>query len=87
MFQNLDLIVNTDRENTLRIDGPIQIAKNNFVSRLDYSDNFEFSFEFKASSIPGKDYYQILLGKLTLFAIIFNISRSIGTCVDLLEIS
>ena len=68
------MILNTDSENTVRIDGPIQITKNNFVSKLDYSDNFEFSFEFKASSIPGKDYYQILLGKLTIFAFIFNMN-------------
>ena len=61
----MDLIQNS--ANKTNIDGPIQIANKNFVTKLDYSDNFEASFEFKASSMPGQDYHQILVGKLISF--------------------
>ena len=53
----------------VRIDGPIQIADKNFVSKLDYSDNFEVSFEVKASSMPKSIHYQILAGKLISISI------------------
>ena len=51
-------------EGTIKIEGPISIAKNNLVSPLEYSDNFEMTFEYKASSIPsdGK-WHEILAGK------------------------
>ena len=52
----------------------IPIAKNKFVSALDYSDNFEMSFEYQALTVPqsGDGWHQILLGKLILFS--FDIS-------------
>ena len=48
--QTQDLSLNSDALVANKIDGPISIAKNNFVSTLDYSDNFEVSFEYKAST-------------------------------------
>ena len=63
----MDLIQNFEH---VIIDGPIQIAKKNFVTKLDYSDNFEVSFEFKASSMPTNGvHHQILVGKLISFEI------------------
>ena len=67
----MDLIQNS--KHAMRIDGPIQIANKNFVSKLDYSDNFEVSFEFKLSTMPTQIYHQILIGKLISLSIDINL--------------
>ena len=64
LFQSLDLIQCPKNENEKKIQGPIQIAKNILVSKIDYSDNFEVLFEFKASSMPIGGWQQILIGNL-----------------------
>lgn len=50
-----------------RIIGPVRIASDNFVTAIQYSENFEVSFEFKASELKYSDdwngYAQILQGK------------------------
>ena len=57
-------------ESTTTINGPISIAKNNFVSNLEYSGNYEVSFEFKAIIKPSNGYWhQILEGKFILIDI------------------
>ena len=53
--------------NITKINGPISIARNNFVSKLNYSDNFEVSFEYKASVVPRSEWQQILSGSLINF--------------------
>ena len=57
-----------------KINGPITIAKNNFVTKLDYSDNFDISFEFKASSIRRGCCSIILQGKLIIYAFNYTIN-------------
>ena len=46
---------NTDLRNGngTSIDGPIAITQGNFITELEWSDNFDVSFEFKASWIPS----------------------------------
>ena len=51
--------------NTININGPIRIQENNFISKLEYRNNFEVSFEFKASSIPSNQFHEIIIGKMT----------------------
>jgi len=63
--ESLDLILNDSledsaNENTMRINGPIQIERNKFVSKIDYNENFEISFECKATSVPLQSYHEIL---------------------------
>ena len=70
IFQSLDLI--QDSGNVKKIEGPIRIAKNILVSKIDYSDNFEISFQFKASSIPSRDWQEILIGKLIIIMMNIN---------------
>ena len=62
--ENLGELSDQLDEHLSKIHGPITIARNNFVSKLDYSDNFEVSFEFKASVVPT-NWQQILTGSLT----------------------
>ena len=51
-----------------KINGPISIASNKFLTKLVYSDNFEVSFEFKGHTVSDKvGAYQILIGKLIIF--------------------
>ena len=50
----------------LKIVGPVRIGDDNFVTAIQYSDNFEVSFEFKAFTLPSgswSPYHQILIGK------------------------
>ena len=42
--------------------GPIVIERNNYISFLPYNDNYEAYLEFKALSVPNRDWHQI--GKL-----------------------
>ena len=59
--------------NEFKIPGPISIGRNQFVSELDYSDNFEASFEFKASTVPsGSTWQQIILGSLIILMLTYT---------------
>ena len=42
--------------------GPIVIERNKYISFLPYNDNYEACLEFKALSVPKRDWHQI--GKL-----------------------
>ena len=62
--------------NEFKIPGPISIGKNQFLSKLDYSDNFEASFEYKASVAPsGNTWKQIILGSLII--LMFNLQKNV----------
>ena len=51
--------------NGTSIDGPIAITQGNFITKLAWSDNFDVSFEFKASWIPSDgSWHEIIEGKL-----------------------
>ena len=52
--------------NEIKFPGPISIARNNFVSKLDYSNNFEVSFEYKASVVPTSGWHHIISGSLII---------------------
>ena len=45
----------------------IPIARNKLHSALEYSDNFEVSFEYQALTVPQSGWHNILQGKLTFF--------------------
>ena len=48
------------------VENIISIADTNFVSNLQYSENYELSFEYKASTVPSNgNWHQILLGNLS----------------------
>ena len=51
---------------TITINGPISITENNLVSNLDYEDNFEVSFEYKASTLPGAGWHEVLIGNVVI---------------------
>ena len=51
--------------NGTSIDGPIAITQGNFITKLAWSENFDVSFEFKASWIPSDgSWHEIIEGKL-----------------------
>lgn len=55
-------------EDKNEINGPISIAKSNFVTNVEYSDNFDMSFEFKATVVPASgSYHQIVMGKVIIW--------------------
>ena len=57
----------SENKNEININGPITIREGNFISNLDYSENFEVSFEYKASYVPTNGlWHEILAGKLTI---------------------
>lgn len=67
----------SEDDDAININGPISIEENNFISKFDYSDNFEVSFEYKASTIPNSSsWHEILIGKLTLF--VHKINQNAG---------
>jgi len=51
--ENYDCDNNGESDDEI-INGPISIQPENFITELDYSDNFEVSFEYKAHSVPSK---------------------------------
>lgn len=55
--------------NEIKLGGPISIGRDNLVSKLDYNDNYEISFEYKAFVVPSSTgrWYQILSGSLITF--------------------
>ena len=67
--------------NEFKIPGPISIGKNQFLTKLNYTDNFgdnfEASFEYKASAIPSGNslWRQIILGPLII--LMFNIHKNV----------
>ena len=55
----------SENKNEININGPITIREGNFISNLEYSDNFDVSFEYKASYVPtDRNWHEILVGKL-----------------------
>ena len=65
----------SNRTQNVTISSPITIAKYNLVSKLEYSTNFEVSFEYKASTVPTSGgWHQILVGKVII--LMFEASRS-----------
>ena len=46
---------------------PIVIERNKLISALEYNDNYEVSFEFKAHSDQHSGYNQIIVGKLITY--------------------
>ena len=77
----------SDDDDTININGPITIQENNFISELEYRNDFEVSFEFKASSIPSNQFHEIIIGKMTFFynsyiQIDFEASINGGTATD-----
>ena len=69
--ENLSEISDQLDEHLSKIYGPISIERNNLMSKLNYSDDYEISFEYKASVIPSSGWHQILSGSLITF--IFHI--------------
>ena len=66
--------------NEFKIPGPISIGKNQFLTKLNYTDkfgdNFEASFEYKASAVPsGNSWHQIISGSLII--LMFNIHKNV----------
>ena len=57
--------------------GPISIARNNIISNLEYSDNFEVSFEYKASVVPSSGWHQICIGTLIISGLCCDDSKSL----------
>ena len=54
-------------KNEININGPITIREGNYIKQLDYSKNFEVSFEYKASYVPTNGvWHEILIGKLKI---------------------
>ena len=51
----------SENDNEIIINGTISIKENNLIAQLDYSDNFEVSFEFKAFSSPSY-WHEIIVG-------------------------
>lgn len=62
---------NDESDDDVTINGPISVQEDNFMAKLDYSDNFEISFEYKASSLPSlqskRNWHQIIIGKFIFF--------------------
>ena len=52
----------SENYNEIIINGTISIKENNLIAQLEYSDNFEVSFEFKAFSSPSY-WHEIIVGK------------------------
>ena len=62
MNDNVDFRDFDISDNETNIKGPISIEENNLVSQLEYSDNFEVSFEYKASAIPSSgSFHEIII--------------------------
>ena len=40
------------------------------MSKLDYSDNFDVSFEYKAIAVPKSHFHEILIGKFIFLSLI-----------------
>ena len=56
-----------ENKNEININGPITIREGNYIKQLDYSKNFEVSFEYKASYVPTNGvWHEILMGKLKI---------------------
>ena len=56
-----------ENKNEININGPITIREGNYIKQLDYSKNFEVSFEYKASYVPTNGvWHEILIGKLKI---------------------
>ena len=56
----------SDDENI--INGPIDIIENNFITELDYSLNYEVSFEFMVTTVPSNNWHEFFVGKCIEFA-------------------
>ena len=51
----------SENYNEIIINGTISIQENNLIAQLEYSDNFEVSFQFKAFSSPSY-WHEIIVG-------------------------
>lgn len=56
---------NSEPDDDNSINGPIAIENFKLTSELEYSDNFNVSFEYKASTVPSnQNWHQIIIGKI-----------------------
>ena len=66
----------SENYNEIIINGTISIQENSLIAQLEYSDNFEVSFEFKAFSSPSY-WHEIIVGKffdIQAQILIFNLN-------------